>query len=94
MVRIPRCYIVKVPLAELTSGDSFGELALIQKAPRQATVVTVTPTEVIVLDKPTYDAVIKVSYTINICVNLERANLSDSAHTRIPLSPSLLSEFA
>ena len=27
-------HIMKVPLAELTSGDSFGELALLQKAPR------------------------------------------------------------
>lgn len=46
-------------MAELTTGDSFGELALIQKAPRQATVITLTPTQVIVLDKPTYDSVIK-----------------------------------
>ena len=53
---------IQIPLAELTAGDSFGELALIQKSPRQATVVTITPTEVIILDKSTYDNVIKVTH--------------------------------
>lgn len=60
------CIEIQVPLTELTTGDSFGELALLQKAPRQATVVTVTPTEVIVLDKTTYDNVIKVRVFSNI----------------------------
>lgn len=47
-------------MLELTTGDSFGEAELTQKGPRSATVTTVTPTEVIVLDKTTYDNVIKV----------------------------------
>lgn len=48
-------------MLELTTGDSFGEAELTQKGLQIATVTTINPTEVVVLDKTTYDNVIKVS---------------------------------
>jgi len=46
-------------VSELKKGDSFGELSLIYGAVRSATIVTSEPTELIVLDKITYDQIVK-----------------------------------
>ena len=46
-------------VAELNKGKSFGELALIYGAPRSATIITSEPCYFIVLDKNTYESVVK-----------------------------------
>lgn len=46
-------------MAELNKGKSFGELALIYGEPRSATIVAIEPSDLIVLDKYTYDKIIK-----------------------------------
>ncbi len=46
-------------MAELKKGDSFGELSLIYGATRAATVVTSEPSDLIILNKSTYDKVVK-----------------------------------
>jgi CRP/FNR family cyclic AMP-dependent transcriptional regulator len=43
-------------IAELGPGDFFGELALLDNAPRDATVTAVTPMEVIVLTRAEFNA--------------------------------------
>jgi CRP-like cAMP-binding protein len=53
-------------VAELKTGDSFGELALIYGAARSATVITSEPTELIVLSKTIYDKVIRGQHTHHI----------------------------
>ncbi|CDW71126.1 cyclic nucleotide-binding domain containing protein [Stylonychia lemnae] len=51
--------VIMTHLTELGSGEQFGELALLQKAPRSATVIASIPTDLIVLDKTTYENVIQ-----------------------------------
>jgi glycogen debranching enzyme/CRP-like cAMP-binding protein len=46
----------RVPLAELGPGDFFGEMALLENAPRSADVVAVRPTTCAVLSRDTFDA--------------------------------------
>ena len=43
-------------IAELRPGDFFGELALLDNAPRDATVTALTPMEVIVLTRAEFNA--------------------------------------
>lgn len=45
-------------VGELGVGDFFGELALLDKAPRNASVTAVTPMEAIVLTRADFDAAI------------------------------------
>lgn len=45
-------------VGELGPGDFFGELALLDKAPRNATVTAITPMEAIVLTRADFDAAI------------------------------------
>lgn len=49
-------YMVKV--AELKEGDEFGELALINSAPRAATIVANTPTYLAVLNKKPFNRIL------------------------------------
>lgn len=43
----------------MNKGKSFGELALIYAAPRSATIIAIEPSDLIVLDRYTYDKIIK-----------------------------------
>ena len=45
-------------LATLKAGDAFGELALLDKAPRNATVTAITPMEVVVLGQREFGGLI------------------------------------
>jgi len=46
-------------VSELKTGDSFGELALINSKPRLATIKTVTPTEFATLSKDQYKSILE-----------------------------------
>ncbi|UCF64977.1 MAG: cyclic nucleotide-binding domain-containing protein [bacterium] len=46
-------------IAELTSGDYFGEMALLTGAPRSATIVTTEPSEMFILNKTDFDLVVE-----------------------------------
>jgi CRP-like cAMP-binding protein len=48
-------------VARLTSGDFFGELALMSGNPRNATVIASKPVDTYVLGKPDFDAAIGAS---------------------------------
>ena len=41
-------------IAKLHEGDSFGEMALVNDQPRMSTIVTLTPVELLVLEKRPY----------------------------------------
>ena len=46
-------------MAELKQGDSFGELSLLYGEKRSATIVSLVPTDLIVLDKANYERIVK-----------------------------------
>ena len=46
-------------IVELNQGKYFGELALLKGEKWSATIIAVEPTDLIVLDKVTYDKIIK-----------------------------------
>lgn len=52
-------------LAVLGAGDFFGELALLDRAPRTATVTTLAPTEAVVLTLQEFDALLEEAPTIS-----------------------------
>ena len=58
-VGVYKAELGNIKIRELTIGNSFGELALITGESRQATITALEPTELIVLDKETFDKVIK-----------------------------------
>ena len=55
----------------LTIGASFGETALLKGEPRNATVISVEPTELMVLEKEDYDRIIKAVEAEKLKENLE-----------------------
>ena len=48
-----------IPLKILKYGDTFGELALINDAPRSATVTSIGQSELAVLNRNDYEKIIK-----------------------------------
>ena len=44
---------------ELNQGKSFGELSLLRGDPRSATIIATEPSDLIVLDKVTFDRIVK-----------------------------------
>jgi len=75
-------------VARLGPGDYFGELAVIDSAPRDATVVTATPVELMVIDRRRFWSVLEGSPTlmrkiiIGLARRLHEADARDTA-TRI-----------
>lgn len=51
-------------VAVLGAGDFFGELALLDRSPRTATVTTVAPTEAVVLTLQEFDALLEEAPTL------------------------------
>jgi CRP-like cAMP-binding protein len=47
------------PVAKLGPGDHFGELALLHRAPRDATVTTLTPVDALVLTAREFEVVLR-----------------------------------
>ena len=52
-------------IAELKSGAGFGEEAIIREQARNATVQAIDETTVLVLDKATFDGILKKSFVVN-----------------------------
>jgi CRP-like cAMP-binding protein len=59
-----RCEIDGDKVADFGPGDFFGEMALLDKGPRHATVTTEGPAEVLVLDSAEFSALLDASPTI------------------------------
>jgi CRP-like cAMP-binding protein len=59
-----RCLVDGVEVAQFGPGDFFGEMALLEHGPRQATVVTDGPAEVLVLDGREFDRLLDASPSI------------------------------
>jgi CPA1 family monovalent cation:H+ antiporter len=59
-----RCYVDGALVANLASGDFFGEMALLDRGPRHATVVAEGTTELIVLDGREFDTLLDTSPAI------------------------------
>ncbi|MFT3733250.1 MAG: cyclic nucleotide-binding domain-containing protein [Hyphomicrobium sp.] len=60
MVRSGRVDLITygIILENVRSGGVFGEMALIDDGPRSAAAIAAEPTEVVVIDKPTFIAVV------------------------------------
>jgi CRP-like cAMP-binding protein len=60
-----RCEIDGRKVAEFGAGDFFGEMALLDKGPRHATITTEGPVEVLVLDSSEFAGLLDSSPTIS-----------------------------
>jgi CRP-like cAMP-binding protein len=56
-----RCYVDGTLMATFETGDFFGEMALLKRRPRQATVVADGPAELLVLDGRDLDRLVSAS---------------------------------
>jgi CRP-like cAMP-binding protein len=65
-------------VAELTSGEAFGEEALITNSPRNATVQTLEETTVWSLSKPDFDEIMKSSFLEEVPADEAMKNQGDS----------------
>lgn len=61
MVRSGRVDVITygIVLENVRAGGIFGEMALIDDAPRSAAAIAAEPTEVVAIDKPTFLAVVR-----------------------------------
>lgn len=59
-----RCLVDGVEVAHFGPGDFFGEMALLERGPRQATVVADGPAEVLVLDGREFDRLLDTAPSI------------------------------
>lgn len=59
-----RCLVDGGQVAQFGPGDFFGEMALLERGPRQATVVADGPAQVLVLDGREFDALLEASPSI------------------------------
>ncbi len=55
-------------LCFLSPGDFFGEMALIQHAPRAATVITTMPTSVLEIDKDSFDSLVQRNSSVSMAM--------------------------
>ena len=83
-------------LARLSEGDAFGELALLYDQPRNATIRAVTPLELLVMDRPDFDRLVRERYAVvsRIGGELERERLLADLPLLADLAPSELSRLA
>jgi CRP/FNR family cyclic AMP-dependent transcriptional regulator len=56
---IKKVRAIETTLAELGKGDFFGEMAILEKSPRSATVVAMTDLKLLVIDEKTFDHIIR-----------------------------------
>lgn len=56
--RIEKNEVIFTEVKSLAEGDSFGELALLEKKPRAATIITSSDTELIVFEKDDFDNIL------------------------------------
>ena len=59
-----RCLVDGVQVATFGPGDFFGEMALLDRGPRHATVIAEGPVEVLVLDSREFDSLLEASPSI------------------------------
>jgi len=59
-----RCLVDDVQVATFGPGDFFGEMALLDRGPRHATVIAQGPVEVLVLDSREFDSLLEASPSI------------------------------
>ena len=59
-----RCLVDGIEVAQFGPGDFFGEMALLERGPRQATVVVDGPAEVLVLDGREFDRLLDTAPSI------------------------------
>lgn len=77
------------PIAQLTAGDSVGELSLVDHQPTSAFVIAAQPTRVLVIDEPTFWLLIDSSHGLSrnllfaLAQRLRRNNITVSAGVRL-----------
>lgn len=60
------------PIAELRTGDMFGEMALVNKEPRSATVTAIEESRLYVLSESTFDRLLTKRVAIRMLLNIIR----------------------
>lgn len=79
-----RCEIDGKKVAEFAAGDFFGEMALLDKGPRHATVTAEGPVQVLVLDSREFSGLLDTSPTISrkiLAALAQRERLNASIHS-------------
>ncbi len=76
-----KCFVRDKQVATFGPGDFFGEMALIERGPRKATVVTSAPSEVLILNGAEFERLLEASPSITrkmlgAFAERERANAS------------------
>ena len=59
--RIEKNEVIFTEVKSCVEGDSFGELALLEKKPRAATIITSVDTDLIVFEKDDFDNILSKS---------------------------------
>lgn len=75
--------VFETTLAELSRGDFFGEMAILEREPRSARAVAMTDIKVLVLDVKTFETIIKSDPDVAIKMMREMAERIRNADLRI-----------
>ncbi len=74
---------IETTLAELSKGDFFGEMAILEKGPRSASAVAVTDLKVLVLDEKTFESLLMSNPNVALRMMKKMAERLRSADQRI-----------
>ena len=75
------------PVAQMTAGDYFGEISLIDGKPRSATVVAVDDVVLLTITAATFDSLLSIPYVARAALTglAERVREAHASHGRRPI---------